>query len=68
MAAEQHPVFIRIVAAGGSVVYPIITPHLLAGVREMGYDRIALEKRRLNLSDRKAEILFYLTYTVTESL
>lgn len=48
---------IRIVAAGGSVIDPTITPQLLAGVREMGYDRIALEKRRLNLSDRELEIL-----------
>jgi len=52
---------IRIVAAGGSVVDPSITPQLLAGVREMGYDRVALEKRKLNLSDREVEILLHLS-------
>lgn len=48
---------IRIVARGGSVVSPAITPHLLEGVREMGYDPAEAEKRRLNLSDREVEVL-----------
>ncbi len=56
-APEELMEAIRIVAVGGSVIDPSITPQLLAGVREMGYDRVALEKRRLNMSDRELEIL-----------
>lgn len=49
---------IRIVAAGGSIVSPSVTPHLLQGIRHMGgYDPVEASKRRLNLSDREIEIL-----------
>ncbi|MHB8868647.1 MAG: response regulator transcription factor [Thermoleophilia bacterium] len=48
---------IRVVAAGGSIVSPSVTPQLLQGVREMGYDPSEAERQRLNLSDREIEIL-----------
>lgn len=48
---------IRVVAAGGSIVSPSVTPQLLQGVREMGYDPSEAERHRLNLSDREVEIL-----------
>lgn len=48
---------IRVVAAGGSIVSPSVTPQLLQGVRDMGYDPSEAERQRLNLSDREIEIL-----------
>lgn len=48
---------IRVVAAGGSILSPSVTPQLLQGVREMGYDPSEAERQRLNLSDREVEIL-----------
>src|SRR5665811_112462 len=51
---------IAVVAQGGSIVSPAVTPHLLQGVREMGYDPARAERERFNLSDREIEILTHL--------
>lgn len=52
---------IRVVASGGSIVSPSVTPQLLQGVRDMGYDPSEAERQRLNLSEREIEILRQLT-------
>lgn len=54
---EELAKAIRIVARGGSIVSPSVTPQLLQGVREVGYDPAEAERRRLNLSDREVQIL-----------
>lgn len=51
---------IRVVAGGGSIVSPSVTPQLLQGVRDMGYDPSEAERLRLNLSDREVEVLRHL--------
>lgn len=56
-APDELASAIRTVSEGGSVVSPSITPQLLEGVREMGYDPAEAEKRRLHLSEREMEIL-----------
>jgi len=48
---------IAVVAAGGSIVSPSVTPQLLRGVREMGYDPARAERERVNLSKREIQIL-----------
>jgi two-component system response regulator DegU len=54
---EEFAKSIRVVANGGSLISPYITPHLLQGIREMGYRPAEAERRRLQLSDRELEVL-----------
>jgi len=56
-APHELAAAIREVAGGGSVVSQSMTPKLLQGVREIGYDPVQTERRRFNLSDREMEIL-----------
>ena len=48
---------IAVLAGGGSIVSPSVTPQLFQGVREMGYDPARAERQRLHLSEREIEIL-----------
>jgi DNA-binding NarL/FixJ family response regulator len=48
---------IRLVAEGGAFIDPSITPRLLAGIRDMGYDHRSIEQQKLHLTDRELEIL-----------
>ncbi|MCZ7662126.1 MAG: response regulator transcription factor [Thermoleophilia bacterium] len=48
---------IRVVAGGGSIVSPSVTPQLLRRVREVGWNPAEAERSRLNLSDREMEVL-----------
>ena len=54
---EELAQAIRVVAEGGSFVSASVTPKLLEGVREMGYDPVFSERRRFSLSGREADIL-----------
>lgn len=54
---------IREVAGGRPVIDPSLIPQLLEGVREMGYDPVDMERRKLHLSGRELEVLTLLATT-----